>query len=81
MRHSSCRTALDVYTRAVDQQKCEASIKVVGMDAARGPAKFKNPFRTLGHAQGKATVSAGIANKELFWWTCSGSNPMTSYMP
>ena len=29
MRHSSCRTTLDVYTRAVDQQKREANKKVV----------------------------------------------------
>jgi integrase len=29
MRHSSCRTPLDVYTRAVDQQKREANKKVV----------------------------------------------------
>jgi hypothetical protein len=29
MRHSSSRTTLDVYTRAVDQQKREASLKVV----------------------------------------------------
>jgi integrase len=28
MRHSSCRTTLDVYTRAVDQQKREASLPV-----------------------------------------------------
>jgi integrase len=31
MRHSSCRTTLDVYTRAVDQQKREASLKVVSL--------------------------------------------------
>ena len=29
MRHSSCRTTLDVYTRAVDQRKREANEKVV----------------------------------------------------
>lgn len=29
MRHSSCRTTLDVYTRAVDHQKREANKKVV----------------------------------------------------
>jgi len=29
MRHSSCRTTLDIYTRAVSQQKREASLKVV----------------------------------------------------
>ncbi len=31
MRHSSCRTTLDVYTRAVDQQKREASLKVMDL--------------------------------------------------
>jgi hypothetical protein len=29
MRHSSCRTTLDIYTRAVDQQRREASLKVM----------------------------------------------------
>jgi integrase len=29
MRHSSCRTTLDVYTRAVDRQKREASLKII----------------------------------------------------
>jgi len=29
MRHSSCRTTLDVYTRPVDYQKREASAKVI----------------------------------------------------
>ena len=29
MRHSSCRTTFDIYTRAVSQQKREASVKVV----------------------------------------------------
>ena len=31
MRHSSCRTTLDIYTRAVDHQKREASLKVVSL--------------------------------------------------
>ncbi len=29
LRHSSCRTTLDIYTRAVDQQKREASLRVM----------------------------------------------------
>jgi site-specific recombinase XerD len=29
MRHSSCRTTLDIYTRAVDQQKRDANFRVV----------------------------------------------------
>jgi Phage integrase family len=48
MRHSSCRTTLDIYTRAVDQQKREASTKVVEIDAAAGSARTSAPFRTLG---------------------------------
>jgi integrase len=31
MRHSSCRTTLDVYTRAVDHQKREASLRLVDL--------------------------------------------------
>jgi len=31
LRHSSCRTTLDIYTRAVSQQKREANSKVVEM--------------------------------------------------
>jgi integrase len=47
MRHSSCRTTLDIYTRAVNQQKREASLKVVETVAAAGSAKTSAPFRTL----------------------------------
>jgi glutaredoxin-related protein len=43
MRHASCRTTLDVYTRAVDQQKREASLKVMELML---PRKRKN-FNTL----------------------------------
>jgi hypothetical protein len=43
MRHSSCRTTLDVYTRAVDQQKREASLKVVGWMLPVDLQKFQHP--------------------------------------
>jgi integrase len=43
MRHSSCRTTLDVYTRAVDQQKREASLTVVGLMLPVDPQKFQHP--------------------------------------
>jgi hypothetical protein len=38
MRHSSRCTTLDIYTRAVDQQKREASLKIIDewMDATAG---------------------------------------------
>jgi integrase len=43
MRHSSCRTTLDVYTRAVDQQKREASLKVVRLMLPLDVEKFQHP--------------------------------------
>ena len=43
MRHSSCRTTLDVYTRAVDQQKREASLKVVSLILPLDVEKFQHP--------------------------------------
>jgi hypothetical protein len=43
MRHSSCRTTLDVYTRAVDQQKREASLKVVSLMLPWDVEKFQHP--------------------------------------
>jgi integrase len=43
MRHSSCRTTLDIYTRAVDQQKREASLKVVELMLPLELEKFQHP--------------------------------------
>jgi hypothetical protein len=43
MRHSSCRTTLDVYTRAVDQQKREASLKVVELMLLLEVQKLQHP--------------------------------------
>ena len=43
MRHSSCRTTLDVYTRAVDQQKREASLKVVAWMLPLDVENFQHP--------------------------------------
>jgi hypothetical protein len=43
MRHSSCRTTLDIYTRAVDQQKREASLKVVGLMLPLDVEKIQHP--------------------------------------
>jgi hypothetical protein len=69
MRNSSCGTTLDVYTRAVDQQKREAP-KGRRMDAAAGPAKVSAPFRTLGYAQGQIGGAAKyLLAKEFDWWT------------
>ena len=43
MRYSSCRTTLDVYTRAVDQQKREASVKIVELMLPLDMEKFRHP--------------------------------------
>jgi integrase len=43
MRHSSCRTTLDIYTRAVDQQKREANQKVVELMLPLDLEKFQHP--------------------------------------
>ena len=51
---------LDVYTRVVDQQKREASLKVVGWMLPVDLQKISAPFRTLGHAEGKLTMPPSI---------------------
>jgi integrase len=43
MRHSSSRTTLDIYTRAVDQQKREASLKVVELMLPLEVQKLQHP--------------------------------------
>jgi len=65
MRHSSSRTTLDVYTRAVDHQKREASLKVVELMLPLEVQKISAPFRTLGRVHEKmempqAYVSQGF---------------------
>lgn len=43
MRYSSCRTTLDVYTRTVDQQKREASLKIIELMLPLEIEKFQHP--------------------------------------
>ena len=43
MRHASCRTTLDVYTRAVDQQKREASRRVLELMLPLEIRKLQHP--------------------------------------
>jgi hypothetical protein len=43
MRHSSCRTTLDIYTHAVSQQKREASLKVVELMLPWDLKNFQHP--------------------------------------
>ena len=46
MRHSSCRTTLDIYTRAVDQRKRDASLNVVEMMLPLEVQKLQHPRET-----------------------------------
>jgi hypothetical protein len=48
MRHSSSRTTLDIYTRAVDQRKREASHKVVELMLPLEMEKFQHPSAPSG---------------------------------
>ena len=54
MRHSNCRTTLDIYTRAVSHQKREASLKVVEMMLPLDLKKFQHPW-----ARGRRLVGVG----------------------
>ena len=56
MRHSSCRTTLDVYTRAVDQQKREASLKVVALMLPLDMEKFQHPSAPSGEQTVKSAL-------------------------
>jgi hypothetical protein len=49
MRNASCLTTLDVYTRAVDQQKRATSPKVAEFMLPVDLQKKSAPFRTLPH--------------------------------
>jgi len=48
MRHSSYRTTLDIYTRAVDQQKREASLKIIELILPLEIEKFQHPSAPSG---------------------------------
>jgi len=63
MRHSSYRTTLDVYTRAVDQQKCEASLKVVGLMLLVDLQKFEHPSAPSDTQKANRLCRQVVANK------------------
>jgi len=43
LRHANVRTTLDIYTRAVSQQKRDANAKVVEMMLPSAPKKLRHP--------------------------------------
>jgi len=80
MRRSSIRTTLDVYTRAVDQQKREASLKVMELML---PLEVKN-FSTLPHprrGRKKNGDAVSSSRERSYLVDLIGIEPMTSSMP
>jgi integrase len=69
MRHSSCRTTLDVYTRAVDQQKRVASLKVVAWMLPLDVEKFQHPSAPLDTRKGSRRCRQTLVRTGFDWWT------------
>lgn len=69
MRHSSCRTTLDIYTRAVDQQKREASLKVVELMLPLEVQKLQHPSAPSGDGTEPRRCRQIFKNKGVVWWT------------
>jgi hypothetical protein len=80
MRHSSSRTTLDVYTRAVDQQKREASLKVMELMLPLEIKKLQHPSAPSEKPQEKWRCRKFKSRKELLV-DLIGIEPMTSSMP
>jgi integrase len=80
MRHSSSRTTLDVYTRAVDQQKREASLKVMELMLPLEVKKLPHPSAPSGEPPKKWQCRKFKSRKELLV-DLIGIEPMTSSMP
>ena len=69
MRHSSCRTTLDIYTRAVSQQKREASLKVVELILPLEVQKLQHPSAPSGDETAPRRCRQISKNKGVVWWT------------
>jgi integrase len=80
LRHSSCRTTLDIYTRAVDRQKREASVKVVELMLPLEMRKFRHPSAPSKERRNPATVGKYKLRKGLLV-DLVGIEPTTSSMP
>ena len=63
MRHSSSRTTLDVYTRAIDQQKREASLKVMELMLPLEVKKIQHPSAPSGEPPKKMAVPQTYVKK------------------
>ena len=80
MRHSSNRTTLDVYTRAVDQQKREASLKVMELMLPLEVQKLQHPSAPSEKLRKKWRCRKPMSRKDLLV-DLIGIEPMTSSMP
>ena len=68
MRHASSRTKLDVYTRAVDQQKREASLKVMELMLPIEVLKLQHPSAPAADLQVERRCRNPLQRK-VYWWT------------
>ena len=65
MRHSSCRTTLDIYTRAVDQKKREANLKVVELMLPLDLKKLQHPSAPSEKLSANLQCRKSILRKDL----------------
>jgi integrase len=80
MRHSSCRTTLDIYTRAVSQQKREASLKVVELMLPLDLKKSQHSSAPSQKSAENRSTGKSLSRKDLLV-DLIGIEPMTSSMP
>jgi Phage integrase family len=80
MRHACCRTTLDIYTRAIDQQKREANLKVMELMLPRKTKAIRHPSAPLRDPRVKRRCRKPIIGKGLLV-DLIGIEPMTSSMP
>jgi hypothetical protein len=75
------RTTLDIYTRAVSQQKRDANKKVVELMLLKGNEEISAPFRTLDGNKLYANIGQMIGIEGVRVVDLIGIEPMTSSMP
>jgi len=80
MRHSSCRTSLDVFTRVVDQQKREASLKVVELMLPLEVRKLQHPSAHPQESAENRRFGKPLSMKGILV-DLVGIEPTTSSMP
>jgi hypothetical protein len=80
LRHSSCRTTLDIYTRAVSQQKREANSKVVEMMLPMEVREIQHLSAPSEQREATEGCQKALKTKQLLV-DLIGIEPMTSSMP